>query len=455
MHKSYDRLVPGRAAKVSLVLDLAMLSYIVMSACGMRWECTTLAPLAAGGWCLAVALLRLYSPYTPRALVDTLSLQFLAVAGVTALVTVAHRVMLPAEPMDPVALGGWALLATGLNRLIYIGLESRWGQAKMRVIIVGTGGKGQQLAEQLTQRGIARLAGFVRFRRDPRVAPSSAPLLGDVADIQDILNREVADEVYIAGRASVHASEMQQAVQACERVGVPFALPLDAFRLQRACLVAPCQSEDGFLHYQECAPRPAQYALKRALDIILAFTALVVLSPLLIAVAIAIKVTSRGPVLYTQTRIGLHGTPFQFFKFRSMVVNADKLRDQLAALNERSGPVFKIKHDPRVTRIGRFIRKYSIDELPQLVNVLRGDMAIVGPRPPLPEEVARYTPTQRRRLSVRPGLTCFWQVSGRDAVGFDEWMRMDLDYIDRWSLGVDLLLILKTVPAVLTGRGAS
>ena len=172
-------------------------------------------------------------------------------------------------------------------------------------------------------------------------------------------------------------------------------------------------------------------------------------------VVAAIRLTSRGPIFFKQVRVGLHGKPFHILKFRSMVVDAEALQARLAAQNEMTGPVFKMKHDPRITRVGRFIRKYSIDELPQLVNVLRGDMSLVGPRPPLPSEVARYQAWQRRRLSVRPGLTCIWQVSGRNQISFEEWMYLDMRYIDHWSLSQDLQLIFRTVPVVLTGRGAS
>ena len=180
-----------------------------------------------------------------------------------------------------------------------------------------------------------------------------------------------------------------------------------------------------------------------------------ILAPFLLLVAALIKLTSKGPVFFRQARVGLHGRPFNMFKFRTMVVNAEALKDQLQAKNERAGPVFKIKSDPRVTPAGRFLRKHSIDELPQLINVLRGDMSIVGPRPPVPKEVAQYEAWQQRRLSVRPGLTCIWQVSGRDQISFQEWMYLDMRYIDHWSLAEDLSLILQTVPVVLSGRGAS
>jgi len=172
-------------------------------------------------------------------------------------------------------------------------------------------------------------------------------------------------------------------------------------------------------------------------------------------VMVAIKLTSKGPIFFKQQRVGLNGRPFHMLKFRSMVVNAEELKAKLAAQNEQTGPVFKMKNDPRITGIGKFIRKFSIDELPQLINVLRGDMSVVGPRPPVPSEVAKYEAWQRRRLSVRPGLTCIWQVSGRNQITFDQWMYLDMQYIDHWSFLGDLHLIFRTVPVVLTGRGAS
>jgi exopolysaccharide biosynthesis polyprenyl glycosylphosphotransferase len=195
--------------------------------------------------------------------------------------------------------------------------------------------------------------------------------------------------------------------------------------------------------------------VKRTIDLIISVLALVVLSPLLLAVAIGIKLTSRGPVFFKQERVGLNGHSFYMFKFRSMIVNAEKFKHSLMAQNQQSGPVFKMDRDPRVTPFGRFIRRHSIDELPQLINIIRGDMTIVGPRPALPQEVAQYKPWHRRRLSVLPGLTCTWQVSGRNHIPFEQWMEMDVAYVNTWSIRHDLFLILRTIPVVLSGRGAS
>jgi exopolysaccharide biosynthesis polyprenyl glycosylphosphotransferase len=198
----------------------------------------------------------------------------------------------------------------------------------------------------------------------------------------------------------------------------------------------------------------AQLVLKRAIDIVGSFVCLVLLLPLLLATALTVALTSRGPVLYVQERIGLGGRTFKMLKFRSMYANADEDRHELIHLNECEGPVFKLRDDPRITTVGRAIRKLSIDELPQLLNVLRGDMSLVGPRPPLPEEVVSYGPRERARLLVTPGITCIWQVKGRSDLDFDTWVDLDLEYIRTWSPWLDVKLLALTVPAVLSGRGA-
>jgi len=193
---------------------------------------------------------------------------------------------------------------------------------------------------------------------------------------------------------------------------------------------------------------------KRTMDIVASSLAIIALSPILIAVAILVKLTSRGPMLYVQHRVGRGGQPFRMVKFRSMYRDAHDRRDEHVHQNMHQGPIFKIRDDPRVTPIGRAIRRLSIDELPQFFHVLKGDMSLVGPRPPLPEEFLDYTDRERQRLLVKPGLTCIWQVSGRSDVDFHTWIDMDLEYIETWSLWLDVKLLAKTLPAVLSGRGA-
>lgn len=193
---------------------------------------------------------------------------------------------------------------------------------------------------------------------------------------------------------------------------------------------------------------------KRALDIIASTLGLIILSPILLVVAILIKLESKGPAIFSQKRIGLNKKEFKMYKFRSMVQNAEELKEKLAKENEMSGPMFKMKNDPRVTKVGRFIRKTSIDELPQLINVLKGDMSLVGPRPSLPKEVEKFEPWMLKRLSVKPGLTCYWQVSGRNNIDFENWMKLDLQYVNDRSFWLDLKLILKTVTVLFGDENA-
>jgi exopolysaccharide biosynthesis polyprenyl glycosylphosphotransferase len=194
--------------------------------------------------------------------------------------------------------------------------------------------------------------------------------------------------------------------------------------------------------------------LKRVLDISGSAFLLILSVPIFLLIAFLIKVTSKGPVFFKQIRSGLNGKKFVMYKFRSMVDGAEGMKKDLEKMSELRGPVFKIKSDPRVISIGRILRRTSFDELPQLINIFKGEMSLVGPRPPLPEEVEKYEEWQRRRLFMKPGLTCLWQISGRSEVDFDKWMKLDMDYVDQWSLWLDIKILLKTVPAVIRAKGA-
>ena len=195
--------------------------------------------------------------------------------------------------------------------------------------------------------------------------------------------------------------------------------------------------------------------VKRLIDVVCSFLGLLMLSPLFIIIAIIIKITSKGPVFFSQKRVGKNGKEFDMYKFRSMVVNAEELKEKLAAQNEMSGPMFKMKDDPRVTKVGKFIRKTSIDEIPQLWNVLKGDMSLVGPRPSLPKEVAQFESWMHKRLEVKPGLTCYWQVSGRNNIDFEDWMKLDIRYVKERNLWIDIKLIFKTVGVLFGDKNAS
>lgn len=324
---------------------------------------------------------------------------------------------------------------------------------KREVVMVGCGPLARETAHDVSKR--ASVLGAFALKREPARPDLGVPVLGRADELGAYLALNPVDEVYLAADVRQHHAALQLVVEVCERLGIPFAVPAHVFRLGRALPRHLPGVSDGYVHYHVIISRPFQDACKRAVDVVLSLGALIVLAPLLLFVAAAIKLTSKGPVLFKQVRVGVRGRHFSMYKFRSMVVDAERLLEQLKASNEQSGPVFKMKADPRITGIGRVLRAYSIDELPQFFNVLVGHMSIVGPRPPVPSEVAQYLPWQRRRLSVRPGLTCLWQVQGRNAIGFDEWMMLDLQYVDQWSFGKDLQLIGQTVPVVVSGRGAS
>lgn len=279
-------------------------------------------------------------------------------------------------------------------------------------------------------------------------------IIGVLQDLPKILNEQVIDEViFVLPRNWM--GRIEEGVLACERVGVKATVAADLFNLRFA--KAQSTEMDGIplVSFQATPTGEWQMAIKRFADILLSFIGIMVLLPFFPIVALLIKLTSPGPIFFRQTRCGLNGRLFQIYKFRSMVVDAEAKQAELLHLNEMSGPVFKATNDPRFTIIGQWLRKTSIDELPQLWNVLRGEISLIGPRPPVPQEVAKYEPWQRRRLSMRPGITGYWQVNGRSEIkDFNKWMRLDLEYIDRWSLLFDMKIILKTIPVVFLGKGA-
>jgi exopolysaccharide biosynthesis polyprenyl glycosylphosphotransferase len=453
-----NNLAPGLTSKFNLAADcLALAAAAAFASVGTWSEPVLVASAAVVGWILAARVLRQYDIWHKQGVVGELALTTVLVLGtVTELFLL--RLVLPARTMPNFSLGQYvdvALPAMILLRLIAVTVRSLRDRSQKDVLVVGAGALGRVTGEDLLERAAQNLVGYLRFREDSTIPRVPAPLLGDVDALEAVLKDYPVSEVYIAGNMVKNAETMQGVIRVCEKFGVPFALPAAGFRFGRARAVNGKAVADGYIHYQSVEPKPVQTALKRMFDVILSAAALWLLSPILVATAICVKLSSKGPVLFKQPRVGMHGRPFNMLKFRSMVENAEELKEKLLAQNEQSGPVFKMKSDPRVTAVGRFIRKYSIDELPQLINILRGEMSIVGPRPPVPKEVAQYEPWQRRRLSVRPGLTCVWQVSGRNEISFEQWMYLDMQYIDNWSLGQDFGLILKTVPVVLTGRGAS
>ena len=271
------------------------------------------------------------------------------------------------------------------------------------------------------------------------------------SDLSRIIDDKAIDEVFYC-KSSLNQNEIQKFIYSCAEVGVVFrmqSLLLNYIKMQSTLSFL---NQMPFLTFRNTPDNYLALKFKTILDFIISIVVLIFLSPMMLIIAFLIKLDG-GPIFFKQKRTGLNGRHFSCYKFRTMVVNAESLQQALLTQNEQKGPVFKIKNDPRVTKIGRFLRKTSLDELPQFINVLKGEMSVVGPRPPIPSEVKQYERWQNRRLSMKPGITCIWQVSGRNNIPFEQWMKLDMQYIDTWSLKLDFIILLKTVKVVLTGDG--
>jgi len=279
-------------------------------------------------------------------------------------------------------------------------------------------------------------------------------LMGNLNDFERIMKQQVVDEVYITLPMKSYYSKIEKIVDICEKSGIEVEIPADIFDIKFAKTAIHNYDDIKVIDYYSSPRMNWKLIVKRQIDIMFSFLTLTFLLPVFLAVSFIIKMTSKGPVFFRQKRIGYNGRYFTLLKFRTMVENAEELKQDLLDKNEMDGPVFKIKDDPRITKIGHFLRKSSMDELPQLINVLMGEMSLVGPRPPTPDEVVQYQLTDRRRLSMRPGITCLWQVGGRSKLTFKKWMELDQQYIDNWSLWLDFKILAQTIPAVLNGSGA-
>ena len=342
--------------------------------------------------------------------------------------------------------------------VLYRALEAlrRRGCNLRNVLIVGAGPRGQRFAAELESRAELgyRLAGFL----DEGIAGAAAGarLRGGFGDLNPLLRSEPVDEVVVALPLRTYYSEVSRIVSLCEQHGVVVRLPGDLFETRLAQVESEQFEDWSVLTLFTSRGSALSLAVKRAVDLTLAAAALVLLAPLLALIALAIRIDSTGPVLFRQRRMGYNGRRFHMLKFRTMGMDAESRQPEMEHLNEVDGAAFKIRGDPRVTRLGRWLRRTSLDELPQLIHVVTGEMSLVGPRPLPLRDVDRMSQDwHRRRFSVRPGLTCLWQAGGRHRLGFEDWMRLDLHYIDNWSLLLDLKILLRTLPAVWTGAGAS
>ncbi len=330
----------------------------------------------------------------------------------------------------------------------------RRGRNTRTFAVVGSGESAEAIVEAIGSRREwgYDFAGYVL--EDGAQAPPGATVLGRLSEMGQLLETHVLDEV-VFGVPRERLDGIEEAVSLCEEQGVGVRVLLDFFLANRRSRMSVEELEGvPMLSFSRTPSEMAPLIAKRIFDLIVSTIALVLLAPVFLGIAIAIKLESKGPVFFRQRRVGLNGREFWLYKFRSMCRDAEAKLPQLREKNEMDGPVFKMRRDPRVTRVGEFLRKTSLDEFPQFLNVLKGEMSVVGPRPPIPSEVRLYKRWQRRRLSVKPGITCTWQVSGRNEIDFAQWMELDLNYIDTWSIWSDLKIVLLTIPAVLLGKGA-
>jgi len=358
------------------------------------------------------------------------------------------------------------LLFAGIDFLLMCGkeiflrrLRKLWTM-RPNIVLVGLPAEFASLAERFRNLpqwkpnilGILSPSVDTGAERSARDMDNVGPDLGKLERLPEILHEHSVDYVVLSPK-SESFEDIQQTISICETEGVEAWLIADFFRTSIARAQVDEFQEFPMLTFSTTPEISWALWAKRVMDFFGSLILLVLLSPLMLALFIAIRLTSPGPAIFRQERCTVRGRKFWMYKFRSMVTEAENLRAELESRNEMEGPVFKIKKDPRVTRVGALLRRHSLDELPQLYNVLKGDMSLVGPRPPVPPEVDKYANWQRRRLSMRSGITCLWQISGRNTVDFEEWMRLDLKYIDNWSLLLDLRILLKTILVVLRGTG--
>lgn len=438
---------------------LAVFAYLLLLYAHVVWRQSSidswyeaLIPVIIVAWWLLSALIRQDVSYRMRGAgqecLETLEIN---VSG--GLIILALDAAMRHPEASRLVLAGFPLVSAGLSllqRLLTRAIVAAWrrgGVDSQRLLAVGPVGAGEQLAAQLCQPSTGlRLAGLLVPSGELVPSEASPYVLGDYAALSEVLFDRVVDHVVIV--APMTDAGVRDVIEVASREGKTVWLQLDAFGAQVT------GRPTGHLVMLSPWKDPLRLAIKRLLDIVLASLGLAVISPVLAICALAIKLDDPGaPVLFRQARVGLHGRKFVCVKFRSMVPDAESRHAALAAHNEMSGPVFKMRKDPRITGPGRLLRRYSLDELPQLWNVLLGDMSLVGPRPLPVDQVRPDDAAFRRRLAFRPGLTCLWQVSGRNRVDFADWMQLDLRYVDNWSLALDAGILVRTIGTVLSGSG--
>ena len=354
----------------------------------------------------------------------------------------------------------WAIAIVMLSagRLIVsvaMGMLYRLGLGETHLLVVGSGRLGKMIMQNIVANpnlGYS-IVGFLHDMNEPPSDFGRFKMLGTLEDLGMVIRSMPVDEVIIALPSYLHEQSIRS-VRLCERFGTSFKLVPDLYELSLSRIDMETVEGIPLIGIKQVSLNSFQNLITRLVDISLSVLLIVLGSPLWLCIALAIRLSSPGEIIYKQTRIGLNGRPFKVYKFRSMYKNADQVLAALWAKNEAQGPLFKMKEDPRITPIGKFLRRTSFDEFPQLINVIKGDMSLVGPRPPLPHEVAQYEEWQKGRLAIKPGMTGLWQVRGRSDISFDEGVLMDLYYIENWSLRLYFQILLRTIPVVLFSRGA-
>ncbi|MBI5026113.1 MAG: sugar transferase [Nitrospirae bacterium] len=322
------------------------------------------------------------------------------------------------------------------------------------LLIAGSGERANNFADIIRAHphwGV-KILGFVDEEERVGMRVGNDKVIGSFNDIAKILDENVVDEVVFILPIK-WLSNLEGYIKVCENVGVKATIAADFFNMGIAKPRITEIHDWPFLIYETTPHNVLDLFSKRLLDIVISGCGLILLSPFFLITSLIIKITSKGPAFFKQIRCGLHGREFTVYKFRTMVIDAEERLKELMKFNEREGPIFKMKNDPRITGIGKFLRKTSLDELPQLINVFKGDMSLVGPRPPIPMEVAKYERWQRRKLSLRPGITCIHEVVARNDKDFERWMKLDLEYIDNWSMSLDVKILTRTILAVFRGTG--
>jgi exopolysaccharide biosynthesis polyprenyl glycosylphosphotransferase len=350
-----------------------------------------------------------------------------------------------------------ALMSTHLIARVTMNVLRAQGRNLRHILIVGTNLRADGFARDIAlhpEWGYC-LQGFVDDQWWYQQTSRSGPLLGGIDALPALLRKLSVDEIIVALPLSSFYREVEEIVKVSRRHGIAVRSIGKFFDQEETKRISLVRGTIGSITLHDASWDARASMIKRLVDLVVSFIFLVALAPIMLLIAGMIRLTSEGPVFFKQTRMGYGKRPFQILKFRTMVQNAEKLMSQVEHLNETQGPTFKLKHDPRITSFGKFLRKTSLDELPQLLNVLVGDMSLVGPRPlPLRDYEGFSEDWHRRRFSVKPGITCLWQVMGRSSIGFDEWMALDMRYIDQWSVWLDIKILFQTIPAVFRGSGA-